>query len=117
MLRILDSRAERFRLSKAYEKKVDVVNVITAPEMEMLIIFSEDKYKEFKKSGKKPSEFCMQNLKFHKGIKSKNFVTTYFKDITKLLKAIDEYTRVSNIRKGEHTLKDLIDDTKRNFST
>ena len=31
--RILDSRGEEFKLSKAYEHKVDVVNVITAPEI------------------------------------------------------------------------------------
>ena len=50
VIRILDSRRENFKLSKAYEQKVDVINVITAPEIEMLIIFNEDKYKEFKKS-------------------------------------------------------------------
>ena len=38
-------------------------NGITAPEIEMLIIFNEDKYKEFKKSGKKPSDFCKEKLK------------------------------------------------------
>ena len=32
--RILDSRREKFNLSKAYEDKVDVKNVITAPEIE-----------------------------------------------------------------------------------
>lgn len=37
--------------------KACVINVITAPEIEMLIIFNEDRYKEFKKSGKKPSSF------------------------------------------------------------
>ena len=47
VIRILDSRRENFKLSKAYEHKVDVINVITAPEIEMLIIFNEDKYKEF----------------------------------------------------------------------
>ena len=57
VIRILDSRRENFKLSKAYANKVDVINVITAPEIEMLIIFNEDKYKEFKKSGKKPSSF------------------------------------------------------------
>lgn len=46
VIRILDSRRENFKLSKAYEHKVDVINVITAPEIEMLIIFNEDKYKE-----------------------------------------------------------------------
>lgn len=63
VIRILDSRRENFKISKAYAGKVDVINVITAPEIEMLIIFNEDKYKEFKKSGKKPSVFCKEDLK------------------------------------------------------
>nr|WP_294469939.1 hypothetical protein [uncultured Sellimonas sp.] len=41
VVRILDSRREQFRLSKAYKHKVDVINVITAPEIEMLIIHNE----------------------------------------------------------------------------
>lgn len=36
--RILDSRRENFKISKIYQNKVDVINVITAPEIEMLII-------------------------------------------------------------------------------
>lgn len=55
VIRILDSRRENFKISKAYQHKIDVINVITAPEIEMLIVFAEDQYKEFKKSGKKPS--------------------------------------------------------------
>lgn len=41
--RVLDSRSERFNLSKVYELKVDVKNVITAPEIEKLIICNEGK--------------------------------------------------------------------------
>ena len=63
VIRILDSRREKFKISKAYELKIDVINVITAPEIEMLLIFAEDKYKEFKKSGKKPSDFCKEDLR------------------------------------------------------
>ncbi len=55
VVRILDSHNEHFKLSKAYRHKVDVINVVTAPEIEMLIILHEGKYKEFKRSGKKPS--------------------------------------------------------------
>ncbi len=44
VLRILDSRRENIQLSKAYEPKIKVVNVITAPEIEMLVIINEDKY-------------------------------------------------------------------------
>ena len=73
VIRILDSRREEFRLSKAYEQKIDVVNVITAPEIEMLIIHAEGAYDQFKRSGKKPSEFCKINLRMH-DVKSYDFV-------------------------------------------
>lgn len=62
--RILDSRRENFKISKAYQHKVEVVNVITAPEIEMLIICNEGKYQEFeKKKGMSPSEYCKSILK------------------------------------------------------
>lgn len=52
VIRILDSRRESFKLSKAYAYKIDVVNVITAPEIEMLIIHNEGAYERFKRSGR-----------------------------------------------------------------
>ena len=107
VIRILDSRRENFKLSKAYEHKVNVINVITAPEIEMLIIFNEDKYKEFKKSGKKPSDFCKEDLKMT-SVKSYNFVKDYFADPDILLAAIRKYHEISKIRKGEYTLLDLL---------
>lgn len=107
VLRILDSRRENFKLSKAYEHKIDVVNVITAPEIEMLIIFNEGKYEEYKKSGKKPSDFCKTDMKMS-NVKSVSFVTDYFQDIECLIAAIKEYRRVSNIQRNEHTLCDLL---------
>ncbi len=107
VIRILDSRRENFRLSKPYRHKVDVINVITAPEIEMLIIFHEDKYKEYKKSGKKPSEFCKDNLKMTY-VKSYSFVKDYFSDPDILLSAIRRYSEICRINKGEHTLLDLL---------
>lgn len=107
VIRILDSRRENFKLSKAYESKVDVINVITAPEIEMLIIFNEDKYRDFKKSGKKPSVFCKENMKMS-DVKSYNFVKDYFENPKKLVKAIKKYNEISKIRKGEYTLLDLL---------
>lgn len=38
VIRVLDSRKEIFKLSKAYKEKIDVINIITAPEIEVLII-------------------------------------------------------------------------------
>ena len=96
VIRILDSRRENY-----------VINVITAPEIEMLIIFNEDKYKEFKKSGKKPSDFCKEDLKMT-SVKSYRFVKDYFSDPDVLLTSIKKYHEISKIRKGEYTLLDLL---------
>lgn len=60
VIRVLDSRNENFKIGKAYQHKVDIIDIITAPEIEMLIIFAENKYTQFMKTGKKPSDFCMQ---------------------------------------------------------
>lgn len=60
---MLEESVIRCRDGKKFEQKIDVINVITAPEIEMLIIFAENQYKEFKKSGKKPSDFCEENLR------------------------------------------------------
>jgi len=103
----LDSRKENFKLSKAYKDKINVINIITAPEIEMLIIINENKYSEYKKSKVKPSEFCKINLKM-KNVKSYHFVMKYFSDIRVLLNSISEYKRISNIKKGEKTFLDLI---------
>ena len=107
VLRILDSRRENFVLSKLYAPKIKVVNVITAPEIEMLIILNEGKYSEFKKSNKKPSEFCKSVLGF-KTVKTSLFVENYFSNINSLISTIQEYKRISLVRKGEYTLSDLL---------
>ncbi|MBQ2881878.1 MAG: hypothetical protein IJE40_06380 [Clostridia bacterium] len=107
VLRILDSRREKFKLSKAYEYKIEVINVITAPEIEMLVIFNECKYAEYKKSGKKPSDFCKMDLKYP-NVKNLDFVKHYFSDVEVLISAIREYRRLSNIPKNEYTLSDIL---------
>ena len=107
VLRILDSRNESFKLSKPYEHKIEVINVITAPEIEMLVIFNEGKYNEYKKSGKKPSDFCKADLKIPK-VKNYDFIKQYFSNIDSLITAIREYRRVSDIPKDEYGLFDIL---------
>lgn len=82
-------------------------NVITAPEIEMLIIHSEGAYERFKRSGKKPSEFCKVDLRMH-NVKSYDFVKDYFSNPQTLVNAIKEYRRTANIPKGEYSLSDLL---------
>ena len=107
VLRILDSRNENFKLSKAYVNKINVINVITAPEIEMLVILNEDKYQKYKNARMKPSEYCKSVLRYP-NVKSTKFITDYFVDVDLLVRSIKEYKRVSNIPKGEYTLADLL---------
>lgn len=107
VLRILDSHREQFALSKSYAHQVKVVNVVTAPEIEMLIILNERRYGDFKASGVKPSVYCKTVLKYS-NVKSPEFIAEYFEDIETLTSAIREYKRVSKPQKGEITLADLL---------
>lgn len=109
---IHDSRSEKFNLRKAYEHKVDIKNVITAPEIEKLIICCEGKYKDYEREARKdprlkPSSYCKTYLKY-KNVKSYDFVKKYFSDIGILVKALHEYRRISKIRGNEITIWDLL---------
>ena len=73
----------------------------------MLIIFAEDQYKEFKKSGKKPSDFCKENLRMP-DVKSYDYVFGCFSNPEILVNAIKAYHRTAKIPKGEYTLLDLL---------
>jgi len=109
ILRILDSRRTNFKLSKEYVDKISVIDIVTAPEIEMLIIFNQGKYNEYHKlkSKMKPSEFCKIKLKFS-NIKSSDFIKKYFTDIDTLMESIHKYREISKIKKEEYTLSDLL---------
>lgn len=111
VLRVLDSRKEKFEISKEYEHKVKVINIVTAPEIEILIILNENKLSAFKKSKIKPSEFCKSNLKLP-NVKSYDFVKGYFSDVAVLISALKRYTEIARIPEGEYSLMDLIDDSR-----
>ena len=61
----------------------------------------------FKKSGKKPSDFCKENLRMS-DVKSYDYVFNYFSNSGILVEAIKEYHRTAKIPKGEYTLLDLL---------
>lgn len=113
LIRIIDSRTEGFSLSAAYKHKVRIINVITAPEIEKLIIIAEGKTKDYekfrnsRKNQNKPSIYCKEILQFT-NVKKYDFVKEYFADYTKLIKTIKEYCRISDVKQGECTLLDLL---------
>lgn len=109
--RVLDSRSEKFCLRKAYEDKIDVINVITAPEIEKLILCKEGRYHDYEKEKRKnpklkPSSYCKAIL--NKNVKSYDFVKEYFYDIQVLIDALHEYRRISRVREDELSIWDLL---------
>jgi hypothetical protein len=82
-------------------------NYLSSGTVKGMIIFNEDKYKEFKKSAKKPSSFCKEDLKMAE-VKSYDFVKNYFRDPMVLVTAIRKYHEMSRVPRGEYTLLDLL---------
>lgn len=109
VFRILDSRRENFKVSRAYRDKIEVVNVITAPEIEMLIILEKGLYKKYKASHTSPSDFCKRELGI-RNVKKPDFVKKYFEDIDVLMKCLKEYKRITIVKKDELTICDLLEE-------
>ena len=106
IIRILDSRSEKFKLGKLYQDRFSVYPIYTRPEIEMLMVLAENQYKEFRKSRKKPSDF-MAGFLPHSHIKARGFLERYYSDIDRLLHAICLYSRDAG-HKGEYSLYDLL---------
>lgn len=103
--RVLDSRAEKFLLGKLYAR-FRVLSFITHPEAEIFAVMREGAWDKWKRSGKKPSDFCKQDLGMSE-IKSNEFLTVYW-DVDSIAAAAREYKRLSKIGKDELCLADLI---------
>ena len=86
-----------------------MIDIITAPEIEILVIISEGKYQDFcKRSSKmKPSEYCKQFLKM-KNVKKPEFIYKQFDDVEKLIAAIKEYDSLHHKKKDELSLSALL---------
>lgn len=108
IVRICDSKNEKFRLTKGLYDHHQVINIITAPEIEILYIISKgayDRYTNQYKSEMKPSVFCKREWKV-KGIKSQQFFASHFEDIDHLIDVLRLYKRYSSSK--ERCLFDLL---------
>lgn len=109
IVRILDSRKERFKLSYPYSETVTVLNCYTTPEIEMLTIIKEgqlDRYTNKFKSTLKPSEFCKKELGLSR-IKNETFLRDYWWDAEELCDCLHSYRR-QHKPKDEPTIADLL---------
>lgn len=110
ILRIHDSRSERFNLGPIYEERHRVFSIRTTPEIEMILIIAEKKdtaYRKQSKSNRKPSEYCKIDLKLGNDIKSYDFWVDYFSDIDKLLDVLRRYHQTRS-DKDELGIYDLL---------
>lgn len=104
VIRILDSKKEKFRLPSAYRKKVsEVVDLHTRPEIEILdIIYHGDyqKYTQKFKSNTKPNEYVKQHYSDLKQVKSYkdnyDFWDQHFDDLINALKQYKKYHQKEN---------------------
>lgn len=76
-------------------KLAGITNCYTRPEIELLIILHKGHYDKFMRSQyKKPSDYCIHELKLGKKIKSKAFISDYFQDPEELVQVLEMYHRV-----------------------
>lgn len=106
VVRVLDSRRERFQLGSLYCNRYQVFNIYTHPEIEMLCVIRENAWQQWQKSRKRPSDYCKQDLGLPK-IKQRQFLELYW-DAASITDAAREYKRLSNIDKNELCLADII---------
>lgn len=113
ILRVLDSRNENFNLSPIYQERVEngeiqIINILTRPEIEMLIILNEGNYEKYSKvkSQIKASDYCKSELELG-NVKSKRFVNSYFEDTADLVKSLKMYKK-NQPNRQEFCLYDLL---------
>lgn len=76
-------------------------------EIETLIICGEDQYAQYKRSNRKPSEYCKAVLRMQH-VKSYDYVRAYFSNPAVLVRAIRQYGQNTQKRPDEWMLLDLL---------
>lgn len=108
IIRIIDSKKEKFELSKLYKDRFKIYNIITNPEIEMLMIIQNGDYLQYtnKHSDKKPSEYACVEYKIKK-IKQRGTMKIFFNDkVDELIACIMQHKSCKG--KGHLTIADLL---------
>ena len=117
VLRIGDKQSDKLVVPPEYKNQIKkITKYCTLPELEILLILSEKKYKEYEKtkSQKHPKQFAKEYITCKKR-KYKNdtqfFEDYYGEDIFKLTNAIIEYKHRNNSHSADqHYLLELLKD-------
>lgn len=113
--RIGDKQTDRLDIPAEFRTRIKkVTKFCTLPELEILLILSEKKFKEYEKgkSHKHPKDFAKENIVFnrrrYKG-ETEFYEDYYGKDIDKLVGAIQEYKQRNHAHKNdEHYLLEIL---------
>lgn len=107
IIRLIDSKNEKFELSPAYSSKVNEINTcLTRRSIEILIIIAEDHYEKFTQSSIDSCEDYIEIYLGYKNYKSYDFVKNYFSDINKLINALKTYKKLK--KQKELCIADLL---------
>ena len=113
--RIGDKQTDKLDIPLEFKSKIKkVTKFCTLPELEILLILSEKKFKEYEKgkSQKHPKDFAKDNIVYNKSKykgDTKFYEAYYGNDINKLIKAIQEYKQRNHAHKNdEHYLVEIL---------
>lgn len=113
--RIGDKQTDKLDIPVEFRPQIKkVTKYCTLPELEILLIISEKKFKEYEKNKtrKRPKDFARENIVYnrHKYKGDTIFYEEYYgHDIQKLLKAIQEYKQRNHAHKNdEHYLVEIL---------
>lgn len=113
--RIGDKQKDKLVIPTEFKTQIKkITKFCTLPELEILLILSEGKYKEYEKgkSQKHPKDFAKENIfcnrQRYRG-DTKFYEDYYGKDINKLIDAIHEYRQRNHAHKDdEHYLSEIL---------
>lgn len=108
IIRIADSRNERFKLRRGYEERATVETLLTRPEIEILVILREHAYDQWRKSRLSANQYCKQRLDMP-DVKRYEFIKQYWSDVDAPCAAIHEYRRIHRFDPGERCLEELLE--------
>lgn len=113
--RIGDKQNDKLKIPNELKDIVlnkNIYKYCTKPELEVLLIINDGKYKDFLKSGKSPKEYAKENIKLNKRYydNSTLFYEDYYggKRIKLLVSNIKEYKKLKRHKSDEYYLFDLL---------
>lgn len=113
--RVGDKQSDTLFIPTEMKKQIKkITKYCTLPELEVLLIISESKYKEYEKTKaqKHPKQFAKENISFHKQMyngMTKFYEEYYGNDVEKLVKSIQEYKKRNHSHsEDQHYLLEIL---------